>query len=148
MLFEHFPLDSRVWVYGSNRQLSLEEQDSIQSELNAFMNEWAAHGNSLFGRAAIFHDRFVVLLVDESKVPASGCSIDTSVNFIKTIGQKYNVDFFDRLNMTILDGDEFTRVHIADLKDYPEAIVFNPMITSLKELNENWQVRVAESLFV
>ena len=148
IMFDSYPGNSKVWIYTSNREINVNEQVAIQSELDQFMKEWAAHGNSLFGEAKILEDRFVVLVVDESMVSASGCSIDTSVNFMKSIGQKFDIDFFDRLNMTIESDGEKKRVHISELKDHEDAFVYNPMITSLSELRTNWKVKVSESPFV
>lgn len=147
-MFGSYPGNSRVWVYSSNRELRADEQSSMQFELDQFMKEWAAHGNSLFGETKILENRFVVIVVDESLVSASGCSIDTSVNFIKSIGEKFNVDFFDRLNMTIDSDGELKRVHISELINHPNAFVYNPMITNLSDLRSNWKVKVSESPFV
>ena len=116
--------------------------------MKQFLPQWAAHGNSLFGDYSIEHDKFLILAVDESQAGASGCSIDSSVRFIKDLGAYLKIDFFNRLNMVIEEGGELEIIHISDLKDHPNAFVFNPMITNLSDLRENWKVRVEESPFV
>jgi len=96
MLFPHLPDSSRVWAYQSQTKIAADVQEAIKAKLNVFVQGWAAHGNELFGAAEVVDDYFIVLAVDESKVPASGCSIDTSVHFIRQIGQDFQLDFFNR----------------------------------------------------
>ena len=148
MMFPEFPENSKVWIYTANRQLSEKDKEIIAEEMSKFLPQWAAHGNSLFGNYSVEFDCFLILVVDESQASASGCSIDSSVHFIKELGAKLNVDFFNRLNMVIDENGVLKRVHISDLKEHPEAIVFNPMITNLGDLRSQWQVKVAESPFV
>lgn len=147
----HFPelnRDSKVWVYASNRELTTSEVEQINKEIIIFINNWAAHGDSLYGSGKVLHNRFVVLAVDESQVNASGCSIDTSVQFIKALGQEFNVDFMDRINLTVEKDGVYNRVHISDIKEHKDSHVFNPMITKLAELDSSWKVKVADSPFV
>jgi hypothetical protein len=148
MHFENFPDSCRLWVYNADRQLTSEESIEIQVLLNAFIQEWAAHGNALFGEGKVIDDRFIVLVVDEAQSAASGCSIDTSVRFIKELGAKFNVDFFDRLHPVTENKGEFGRTHISDLSDYPDHYVYNPMVSTLGEWRVNWKVKVSESPFV
>jgi hypothetical protein len=39
-------------------------------------------------------------------------------------------------------------VHLSELSEYIDADLFNPMVTSLRELNEKWKIPVSESPFV
>lgn len=140
--------NSRVWVYTSPRPLTQGEVDFLQSEMNAFTSEWNAHGAGLTSKALIVEERFLVFVVDESKVAASGCSIDKSVAFVKSMGGQLSIDFFDRMNVWILNKDKFEYIHFSDLRNYPDALIYNPMITSLKELKESWLIKVSTSSFV
>ena len=110
-----------------------------------WIEEWAAHGNELKATGAILYDRFLVLVVDETHEGASGCSIDSSVKFIKELGAKLNIDFFNRLNLVIEENDELTYCHISELAKHPNAFVFNPMVTNLGELRSSWRQKSVES---
>lgn len=147
MLFPNLPGSSRVWVYQSQTKMSLEVQEAIQAKLAVFVQGWAAHGNELFGAAEIIDDYFIVLAVDESKVPASGCSIDTSVHFIRQIGQDFQLDFFNRMNILIIENDTPKIIHFNDISNYSDSIVYNPLVQSLGELRNSWRVKVSESQF-
>lgn len=147
-MFPEFSPESKVWIYTADRFLDETDQGLIAQAMALFLPQWAAHGDSLFGDFVIVEDRMLVLAVDESKISASGCSIDTSVRFIKELGEKINVDFFNRMNMIVDDNGDIKSVHVADLKNTPDAIVYNSMISNLHDLRNNWRVKVSESPFV
>jgi len=52
------------------------------------------------------------------------------------------------MNMVIEENNTLSTVHISDLKKHPQATVFNPMVTNLKDLREIWKVKVVDSPFV
>lgn len=145
MLFENFNNDSRVWVYQADRFLTNTEVNWLNEQVESFVKEWAAHGNQLKAEGQVLHNRFVVLVVNESIHQASGCSIDSSVKFIKSVGNELEVDFFNRLQIVTKDGENFIDVQFADLSDYPGREYFNPMIQSLGELRDNWIIKVQEA---
>ena len=93
-------------------------------------------------------NRFIIFAVDEQTEAVSGCSIDSSVNFVKSIGQRFGIDFFNRLNMLIIKNGEPTLISFHELKSFREEQIFNPNINSLKDLRENWIIPVKESPFV
>lgn len=144
--FQDFNLSSRVWVYASNRALNPTESAFVQDEINEFVKQWATHGKELVAKGAVLFDRFILLAVDEQKVGASGCSIDSSVHFVKALGKELDVNFFDRLNLYITKDQEIKRIHISDMANYPDWNLFDPMIANLEQLVNSWVVPVNESI--
>ena len=138
---------AKVWVYKSNRELTEPEQAFIREELNRFIPQWASHGNQLFGGADVVENWFVVLAVDESKSMASGCSIDTSVQFIKALGKELSVDFFDRMHLLIKKDTLKNQVHFSELGSYLDWKLYNPLVSTLGEFTTNWLIPVEESQF-
>ena len=147
MYFPTFNPQSKVWIYAANRVLTESEQKFISNEMKTFTKSWAAHGSGLKADGVLEFNQFIILSVDESDINASGCSIDSSVKFIKAIGQELSVDFFDRLNLVIEKDGEFKRSHISELKNFSDWNVFNPMITDLIGLRTDWKQSVAKSPF-
>jgi hypothetical protein len=96
--------DSRVWIYQADRILSGEEAEKIASEANTFVQDWSSHNRALKANAELLHERFLVLMVDESQAGASGCSIDKSVHFVEKIGNDFKVNFFNRMLFSYLDN--------------------------------------------
>lgn len=140
MLFPEFSENSKVWVYKSNRALNADDIQLISDTLNEFVPKWAAHGTQLYGSWTILEDWFVVLTVDEEKFSASGCSIDSSVKVIKSLGSELGIDFFNRMNVLIEENNALKEIHFAEIDKHPEALLFNPIVTDLKSLRESWKI--------
>ena len=138
---------SKIWVYKSNRELTLTEQAFIREELDLFIPQWASHGNKLFGGAEVRENWFVILAVDETQSMASGCSIDTSVQFMKALGKELNVNFFDRMHVLIAKEGLKTQVHFSELGSHQDWELYNPLVPTLEEFNSNWLIPVNKSQF-
>jgi hypothetical protein len=146
------PSDARVWVYQSNRALSADEVKNINDEGERFISGWSAHGAALRASFEILYDRFVVIAVDEKQALASGCSIDKSVHFIKNLEQKFNLNFFDRMQVAFKSGDKIEACSLndfeklADQKSVDEdTIVFNNMVSSKTAFENEWEVPLKKS---
>lgn len=143
---------SRVWIYQSNRALSDEEVSEIKNYGKQFIEGWAAHGSDLHAAFEIFHNRFIVLFADESQVKASGCSIDSSVRFIKDIQNAYQLDLFDRLNIAFVTGGKIDSLRMTDFQNAlangnldENTIVFNNLVETKGEFERAWKVPIKES---
>lgn len=151
-LFPQLPANARVWVYQSNRVFTAEETSQIQQAIDQFVAEWSSHSRDVIAAGALLHNRFLVLVADETEFTVSGCSIDSSVAFVKRIAQQYQVDFFDRMQVAWIAGEE---VHSADRVGFEKAlstgdvtentIVFNNMITTKDQLLTSWQIPLKDS---
>ena len=147
---EGFNPNSRVWIYHSDRVLGIAETAQLDQEILAFCEEWASHGSMLRATGKVLLNRILVLMVDESMAGASGCSIDSSVAFVKNIALKYKIDLFDRMLITYLDGDtpRTTKLHdlageLAGKQD--ETLVFDNLVKNKKDLMESGLVPVSQS---
>ena len=143
---------SRVWIYQSDRELSADETAEIRSKGNQFIAEWAAHGASLPASFEVFYNRFIVLFADESQVKASGCSIDSSVHFIKSLESAYKIDLFNRLNIAYKNGDQIETLPMNDfqyaLKEgqlTEDTVVFNNLLETKGDFVKKWEVPVTYS---
>ena len=144
-LFEGFPDHSRVWIYQANRSLDGTESSYLKDELNTFLTDWAAHGKELQAGGELVFDRILIVCVNESTVQASGCSIDSSVRFVKSIGQELKLDFFDRLHLNLIVDDHLERIHISDLPKFPDSLLIDPMVASLGQLRNQGIINVKDS---
>ncbi len=149
MLFKDLKENSKVWIYTSDRSLSDSESAYLQSQSNEFVKNWAAHGVGLKAESLVYKNRFLIIVADESQANASGCSIDSSVKFVKAMGVELGTDFFNRMNLMVTkDEEELKPVHISELSNYLDEKVYNPMITILEQLREEWLIPVSSSPFV
>ncbi len=144
--------NSRIWIYQADRELTADEQSFLNQELLNFITDWTAHNVALSGSFEILHDRFLVIMIDENKTSASGCSIDKCFNFLKKMEAKLNVNFMNRLLLAYKENNEIKMLPKSKFEDLLKAgqlnentIVFNNLIEKKAELKTNWQVPIKDS---
>lgn len=142
----------RIWIYQADRELSESEEQHVLSRLEEFTSQWRAHGKQLAAAAEVRYGRFVILMVDDSVAPPTGCSIDKSVHLLKEIEQETGLSLFDRMQVAYRDGETIrvaSRDAFAKLLDAgaitADTPVFNNLVASYPELEDNWEVPVKDS---
>ncbi|WP_100614551.1 ABC transporter ATPase [Confluentibacter citreus] len=150
--FNTLPEESRVWIYQANRSFTEQELEEIQSKLDVFIENWTVHGSDLQAGYLIKYKRFIVIGLNQNLNKASGCSIDASVHFIQQLEKEYQVDLMDKMNVSYKQGDFIAYKTLLDFKKMAKekaisknTIVFNNLVTSIAEFNENWEVPASES---
>ena len=151
--FEDLPSNSRVWIYQSDREFSDQEINFITEKAIEFIDQWTKHGFNLKGSFTIKYNQFLVLAVDEGFNNVSGCSIDSSVRFVKELEKSLEVDMMNKMNISFKDDDDdINIVRMSDFKEFTksnkitsETIVFNNMISTKQELNVHWEVPLINS---
>ena len=152
LLPETFSPDSRVWVYQSSRLFFLSEALEIEELLNKFTAEWQSHGADVEAYGNLFFGQFLVLMADETQAGVSGCSTDSSVRFVKVLGEKYSVDFFNRTNLAFLVKEKIQVLPMNQLAYAAQnsfidrdTLYFNNLVQTKRELEERWIVPVKDS---
>jgi hypothetical protein len=144
--------NSRIWIYQSDRELNSEEQAAFGKDLQQFINEWTAHSKDLSGSYKILHNRFIVVIVDESNASASGCSIDKCVKFMIKEEERFKIRLMDRLLLAFMDDkkvsvlrkDQFEKLlQQGELNE--NTIVFNNLIDKKSQLDTEWMVPLKDS---
>jgi len=154
--FQEMPPEARVWIYQADRKFTREQQELIETEAASFIERWTAHGEKLRGAFSIFYDRFLIISVDESFNQASGCSIDSSVHFIKELESKLELNLLDR-QIAILkqNGTDKPEVELEQLPLIRQkinagyidgnTIIFNNTVTNKKDFLSQWEVEAKNS---
>lgn len=152
LLPDTFSPASRVWIYQSSRLFLLSEALEIEELLGKFTAEWKSHGDDVDAYGNLFFGRFLVLMADESRVGVGGCSTDASVRFVKQLGERFGVDFFDRTMLAFFVKEKIELLPLGQLSyavqnsfingDTP---YFNNLVQTKKELEEAWIVPVKNS---
>ena len=150
--FDQMPDDARLWVYQSNRKFSSLELDDINSSLREFLASWAAHETALKSAYTLYYDQVIVLAVDESSHGASGCSIDASVAFMKSLEQTYAISLLDRTQIGFLIDQEIRVLNLSKIKEAiishkikGEDIILNNSVSSVAEFKKSWYQTVNQS---
>lgn len=153
-LTDNLPPNARTWVYQSARPLTDEEAKFAQNELKTFISQWTSHKVGVAGAGYVFFNRFIVLMADEEAVSIGGCSIDSSVRFIKDLQTKLQTDFFNRLLIAFRTND---RIESAPINDFLQSIqsgklseatiLFDNTILTKQDLITRWQIPFNQSNF-
>ena len=150
--FDELPLQSRVWVFQSNRMMSPDEQSSIDDALKQFVQKWSTHGVQMLASHVLYHNCFVIIAADEQKQAASGCSIDSFTALFKAFGTQYNLSFFDRFSIAHKSEDKVVISNLDDFKQLiddgritPDTLVFNNLIEQRLDLSTKWELPLKES---
>ncbi len=144
--------NTKVWIYQSDKPFAQSDIPAIRAKIQEFTQNWISHSNELNAFGDLYHDRFIVLMVDESKAAASGCSIDESVRFLKRLGAQYDVDLFDRMNFSYKTEDGIKSAHREEFIELykmglitDETVVFNNLVATKEAFEKSWEVSLGES---
>jgi hypothetical protein len=147
------PMESKVWIYQADRELTYDEVDEVRLELFDFAQAWSSHGTPVDAYANVFHRRFFVFVADEANLGVSGCSIDSSVHLVKSIDSRFGLNLFDRLLYTYLDEEEYVQtIHHIDFRQSYEAnlinketLMFDNLVATKSEFLNDWLKPLAKS---
>lgn len=150
--FEDLSPESKIWIYQSNRPFQEAEINSLHPALRTFVESWTAHNKELQGSYLILRNQFIVLAVDETNMPASGCSIDKSVHFMQVIESELGVSLFDRMlfafeeadMLVTLSRDAFEQA-VQQGRITPATRVVNNMVFTKEALETKWLLPFAQS---
>lgn len=130
----------------------LSEALEIEEAVNNFTAGWLSHGAEVEAWGSLFFGQFLVLMADERKAGVSGCSTDASVRFVKELGQKYGVDFFNRTNLAFVVKEKIQLLPMSQLSYALQnqfitgaTLYFNNLVQTKKELEERWLIAVKDS---
>ncbi len=150
--YKNLPNNSRVWIYQSEREFNQKEIEIISAKAEEFINSWTRHGDNLKGSFTIKYNQFLVLAVDESFNNVSGCSIDSSVRFIQLLEKELQLDLMNKMNITFKDNETINLVKLSDFQQFAkdkkislETIVFNNMVNTKEDFENNWEIPAKQS---
>ena len=158
--FDSLPDDARVWVFAAADPLEGGAAARLLTQVDAFLDRWAAHGVPLACARDWRDDRFLAVGVDQSREGASGCSIDGMFRTLQGLeaalgttllggGRVYWRDPAGAVRMA--ERDAFARAVAAsggaDAADVP---VFDTTVTTAgdwrarfeRPLRESWHARL------
>lgn len=152
--FSKLSQQARIWVYTTDRFITDDEKNSILLKCNQFLATWSAHGDKLHASADILDNCFLILAVDEDHASASGCSIDKSTKFLKTIEDEYNLSLLDWQNIAYIDNNQIkltTRDAFKQIIKESDAsdkfLICNPNLQTKSDLDSNRTICIQDSSF-
>ena len=156
--FEVLPDESRLWVFAVERTLVEADQENFLSAVDRFLETWAAHGVPLTCGRDFRRGRFLLVAVDETSAPPSGCSIDAMVGVMKDQERRLGLRILDNTPVWFVADGEVQRISRPEFSRLaeegavgPDTVVFDNTVTRLKDVRagrwegparESWHQRV------
>jgi len=139
--FDDLPDHGRLWVFPLGRALEPSEEARCLHAVDAFLAQWAAHGQPLRSARELTMGRFVLVGVDVDAEAPSGCSIDALTNALRGLGNDMGVSVIDHAPVWYRDGEEIRTVSRADFRALasagevtPGTRVFDTSLTRVDQL--------------
>ncbi len=151
--FDTMPEDARLWIFAADRPLSAAKRDRLLGRVDAFLEEWKAHGVPLTAARDWRYERFLFIGVDEAVAGVSGCSIDALVNDMKALESELSVTLVDNSPVMFRDGGSIRRVQRQEFAELAaggtvdgDTLVFNNTLTTVGQLRAGeWEVPASHS---
>lgn len=92
---DEIPDHGRLWVFPASRALEPSEAGLLLTDVDDFLDGWAAHGVPLRAGRELREGRFLLVAVDVDAELPSGCSIDALTNRLRAFGSEKGLSLID-----------------------------------------------------
>jgi hypothetical protein len=140
--------DSRIWIFAVSPALDEPASVRLLQRVDAFLDQWAAHGTPIDSARDLIEGSFLVIAVDK-RSETSGCSIDRMFGILKELERELHVAILDANRIFFRHGDgevgALPREAFRQNAD-PDTIVFDTLAERLGEVRTGaWERRPADS---
>ncbi|PQJ79888.1 ABC transporter ATPase [Polaribacter porphyrae] len=146
--------EAKVWVYPSSRKFYTTEIEELEQSIKEFVENWKNDDENFKASYQLLYNRFIVLVADDSTSALINSDIDTSVSFILTLQEKYNIALLDKMNVCFKQGEY---VQYKELKDFKKllkskavtgkTIIFDNLISNNYDFKNFWETPIEESWY-
>ena len=151
--FDQLPTESRLWIFAAERPLADDERARVIREVDAFIDQWAAHDVPLTAARDVRYDQFIFVAVDEGAAGASGCSVDALVRRMKGLQVELGVELVNHAPVLYRGESGISRVSRERFADLAESgavdrrtVVFDNTLTKVGQVRAGrWELPAAES---
>ena len=86
--------NAHVWIFGVSPALDEEKERTLLARVDAFLEQWAAHGTPIRGARDVREGSFLIIAADETG-ERSGCSIDRMFGTLRQLERELGVQILD-----------------------------------------------------
>jgi len=143
--FDALPDDARVWAFAAEPEPGPRETARLLHAMQDFVRQWTAHREDLTGAVDWWHQRFLLVGLDESRVGASGCSIDALMNRLTELEVELGIRLAESTPVWYRDEDD--RIRSVTREEFrrlaregrvgPETLVFDLTAGSVGQARRN-----------
>ena len=142
MIFNHFPPDSKVWLFIANQKVSSSQTKLLHFHFSNFCETWKSHGTSLIGEVKLVHEQLIAFGVNQQNL--CGRSVDALVRFVRDTESYLGLDLLNRSRMGHLKNDIFNTFLFHEMKSHK---LINS-ISSTTMITNNFIEKNREELFI
>ncbi len=151
--FTELPDDARLFIFASPEPVAAATSRELLERVDAFLEEWHAHGHPVVGGRDWRHDRFLMIAADERATGVSGCSTDALFRVFKAAERDLGITLLDGSLVWYRAGDEIRSTTRADFRERvrqgevtQDTIVFDNSATSVDAVRHGrWERPMRES---
>lgn len=139
--------NAHVWIFGISPSLDEQKSAVVQRSVDAFLEDWAAHGVPITAAAEVREGSFLVVAADE-RSEKSGCSIDRMFGTLRKLESDLGVQILDSNRVFYRDGDGVQAIERARFRDAAneQTPVFDITAERLGDVRQGaWERRAGDS---
>lgn len=145
---KHLSDDAYLWIFGVSPALDQRGEAKMLERVDAFLDNWAAHGAPIESGRAIVEGTFLLIAAAKTS-ERSGCSIDRLFGTLRKLESDLGVQILDANRVFFRHGDgRADSMPRADfrVKGDPHTFVFDTTAELLGDVrNGSWERRAADS---
>jgi hypothetical protein len=139
--------DAYVWIFGISPSLDARQSEALLGRIDAFLENWAAHGTPIPGAAEVRDGSFLIVAADERR-EKSGCSIDRMFGTLKQLEGDLGVAILDANRVFFRDAQGIHAVERSAFRNAAniDTPVFDVTVERLGDVREGaWEKPAAQS---
>jgi hypothetical protein len=139
--------DAHVWIFGISPSLDEPKQATLLGAVDAFLDNWAAHGAPIRSARDLREGSFLIIAADEQS-ERSGCSIDRLFGTLRSLERELGVAILDPNRVFLRHEDGVRAVGRNDFKSAatPDTTVFDTTAENLGAVRSGaWECSASHS---
>jgi hypothetical protein len=108
--------NAHIWIFGISPALDEPKQATLLRAVDAFLDDWAAHGTPIRGARDLREGNFLIIAADEQR-EKSGCSIDRMFGTLRALERELGVAILDSNRVFLRHGSGVRAVGRGEFKN-------------------------------
>jgi uncharacterized protein YhbP (UPF0306 family) len=150
--FNNIPNWCKIWIFPSSRKFYDEEMTVLNELITLFLDNWSLEYHTINCAFEIKYNRFIILTADDTDHKLNLKAHNDIAAFILELENKFEVTLLDKINVCYKQGEFVQYKDLIEFKQLmknnsvsAKTIVFDNMITTKEELEENWEINITDS---
>lgn len=139
--------NAHVWIFGISPSLDEAKQATLLRAVDAFLDNWAAHGTPICGARDLREGSFLIIAADEHR-DKSGCSIDRMFGTLRALERELDVSILDSTRVFLRHDGGVRAIGRGEFRDAAtfDTTVFDTTAETLGAVRTGaWECRAAHS---